>query len=128
MSIQLDHTIVHSVDRQAAADFLADILGLKPGTVWGTFLPLELGNGVTLDYATVDAKDITPQHYAFLVPEPDFDAMLARLKATGTGYWADPACTRPGEINRNDGGYGVYFKDPSGHYLELITRPYGSGS
>jgi hypothetical protein len=25
------------------------------------------------------------------------------------------------------GGRGVYFEDPSGHMLEIITRPYGSG-
>jgi hypothetical protein len=43
-------------------------------------------------------------------------------------YWADPRRSRPGEINRNDGGRGVYFPDPDGHYLEVITRPYGSGA
>ena len=26
-----------------------------------------------------------------------------------------------------DGGRGVYFEDPSGHLLEILTRPYGSG-
>jgi len=39
----------------------------------------------------------------------------------------DFATAAAGEINHNDGGRGVYFQDPSGHYLEIITRPYGSG-
>ena len=42
--------------------------------------------------------------------------------------WADPMRHRPGEINHNDGGRGVYFPDPDGHYLEVITRPYGRGA
>ena len=42
-------------------------------------------------------------------------------------YWADPGQTKANEINRHDGGRGVYFEDPEGHLLEVITRPYGSG-
>ncbi|MFC0599333.1 VOC family protein [Streptomyces palmae] len=128
MSVELNHTIVHCRDRQASAEFLATILGLKVGAVWGPFVPVETGNGVTLDFATVDPETITPQHYAFLVPEEDFEAMFARIRESGAGYWADPHRSRPNEINRNDGGYGVYFEDPSGHYMEIITRPYGSGA
>ena len=30
-----------------------------------------------------------------------------------------------GETNYDDGGRGVYFPDPDGHLLELITQPYG---
>ena len=43
-------------------------------------------------------------------------------------YWADPGKHRPDEFNTNDGGRGVYWEDPSGHFLEIITRPYGSGT
>ncbi|MBT2384274.1 VOC family protein [Streptomyces sp. ISL-11] len=127
MSIELNHTIVHSRDRETSAHFLAGILGLEVGEPGGPFLPVVTGNNVTLDFATVDADTIAPQHYAFLVPESDFPAMFERIKAAGVAYFADPAGKRPAEINRNDGGYGVYFLDPSGHYLELLTRPYGSG-
>ena len=42
-------------------------------------------------------------------------------------YWADPFKGLPEQINRHDGGRGVYFDDPDGHKLEIITRPYGSG-
>lgn len=127
MSVELNHTIVHSRDREAGAAFLAGILGLEVGEPAGHFLPVVTGNGVALDYATVDPEKIVAQHYAFLVPEDEFPAMFERIKAAGVAFYADPAGRRPGEFNRNDGGYGVYFLDPSGHYMELITRPYGSG-
>ena len=58
----------------------------------------------------------------------DFDAVFGRIQEQGIQYWSDPGHSRPGEINRNDGGRGVYFPDPDGHYLEVITRPYASGS
>nr|CAJ88648.1 conserved hypothetical protein [Streptomyces ambofaciens ATCC 23877] len=82
-------------------------------------------NGVTLDFATVDI-DIPVQHYAFLVSEDEFDAILARLVEGGIPVQADPQGRHPGRINRNDGGRGVYFSDPSGHGMEAFTRPYGS--
>lgn len=56
-----------------------------------------------------------------------FAELFGRIKRRGLDYWADPGRTQKGEINRHDGGRGVYFQDPSGHLLELITRPYGSG-
>jgi hypothetical protein len=33
---------------------------------------------------------------------------------------------RPGEISHHHGGRGLYFLDPAGHGMEIITRPYGS--
>ncbi|NKT89213.1 hypothetical protein GS845_13465 [Rhodococcus hoagii] len=83
-------------------------------------------HGVTLDFAT-SPVDVLAQHYAFLVSEADFDSIYGRIRARGMEHWADPRKTRPGEINHNDGGRGVYFHDPDGHNLEIITRPYGSG-
>ncbi|MCY0922710.1 MULTISPECIES: VOC family protein [unclassified Streptomyces] len=126
MSVQLNHTIVHSRDNRRSAEYLADILGLEVGTEWGPFIPVETGNGVTLDFATAaPGESITPQHYAFLVSQDVFDAAYEKIKAAGTEYYADPHRRHPGEINHNDGGSGIYFPDPSGHWLELITRPYG---
>ncbi|MFE9608707.1 VOC family protein [Streptomyces sp. NPDC006012] len=127
MTVNLNHTIVSARDKQASAKFLADILGLQVSPQFGPFTPVEIPNGVTLDYMeTADA--ITSQHYAFLVSEEDFDVIFARIKDAGLTYWADPAHNRPGEINTNDGGRGTYFEDPNGHNLEILTRPYGSGS
>jgi catechol 2,3-dioxygenase-like lactoylglutathione lyase family enzyme len=126
MTVQLNHTIVAAHDKHASARFLADMLGLKVSPQYGPFIPVEIPNGVTLDYAD-SPGDITPQHYAFLVSEDDFDTIFARIREAGLTYWADPYHRRPGEINHNDGGRGAYFDDPDGHNLEILTRPYGSG-
>ncbi|MGH3377613.1 MAG: VOC family protein [Actinoallomurus sp.] len=127
MSIQLNHTIVAAHDRAAAAEFVAGILGLKVGAPFGPFLQVETANGVTLDFMDAGSRPVVPQHYAFLVSEEDFDAIFARVEEAGLTYWADPAHQEAGEINHLDGGRGVYFDDPNGHKLEIITRPYGSG-
>jgi extradiol dioxygenase family protein len=84
-------------------------------------------NGVTLDFATAPADQIRTQHYAFLISEQEFDASFERIRQAGITYYADPHGNHPGEINHNDGGRGLYFIDPAGHGMEIITRPYGSG-
>lgn len=124
MSVQLNHTIVACRDQRRSASFLTEILGLAPATRFGRFLAVGTDNGVSLDYAETDA-DITAQHYAFLIGEDDFDAVFGRITGQGIPHWADPGRTRPGEINHRDGGRGVYFADPDGHLMEVITRPYG---
>lgn len=127
MSIQLNHTIVHARDSLASATFLSDILGLAAPVRFGPFHGVELDNGVTLDFLSHDG-DITVEHYAFLVSEEEFDAIFGRIRQRGLPYWADPGHQHPGKINHNDGGRGLYWNDPDGHYLEIITRPYGSGA
>ncbi|WP_228995310.1 VOC family protein [Streptomyces sp. DH8] len=125
MSVELNHTIVHCRDNRESAEFFADLLDLTVGEEWGPFVPVVLANNVTLDFATIPADSIVPQHYAFLISEAEFDAAFAKIQARGIEFYADPQRKLPGEINRNDGGRGVYFSDPGGHWLELITRPYG---
>ncbi|MET9885493.1 VOC family protein [Streptomyces sp. NPDC006430] len=125
MAVELNHTIIHSRNNRESAEFLANILGLRVGTQWGPFVPVDTGNGVTLDFATVPSGTITAQHYAFLLSEEEFDVSFEKIRAGGVPYFADPHMKRPGEINHNDGGRGVYFLDPSGHGMEIITRPYG---
>ena len=123
---QLDHTIVAATDRDASALFLTEILGLEPPVPFSHFLAVETGNGVSLDYAQVDGE-FHKQHYAFRVTEAEFDTIFERIKDRGLDYWADPGCSQPGEINVRDGGRGVYFPEPSGHLLEILTRSYGTG-
>ncbi|MFD5451691.1 VOC family protein [Streptomyces sp. NPDC003470] len=123
-TVRLDHTAVLARDRRLSAEFLAAILGLEVGAPFGPFLPVDLGNGVTLDYYEMRDEPIQPQHYAFLVPDEGFDGMLARLEAVGVTYYADPPHTEPGRINRLFGGRGAYFDDPDGHNMEIMTRPY----
>ena len=125
MPILLNHTIVRARDKQESAAFLTDILGLPPPTTYGPFVVVQVDNEVSLDFAD-DHGPVHPQHYAFLVDESDFDDIFGRIKERGLTYWADPFRRRPGEFNTNDGGRGVYWEDPNGHMLEIITRPYGS--
>lgn len=126
MSIQLNHTIVWCRDQTRSAAFLAEILGRPAPTRYGPFHVVEVDNGVSLDFHDKDGE-IAPQHYAFLIGEEAFDSIFGRIKERGLDYWADPAQQKTGEINRRDGGRGVYFEDPDGHFLEILTRPYGSG-
>ncbi|MGW2919668.1 VOC family protein [Streptomyces angustmyceticus] len=123
-TVQLNHTAVFARDRRLSAEFLAAILGLAVGAPFGPFLPVDLGNGVTLDYYEQRDEPVQPQHYAFLVPDEQFDGMIARLEAVGVTYYADPHHAEPGRINRLFGGRGAYFDDPDGHNMEIMTRPY----
>jgi len=125
MGAELNHTIVWCSDKQRSSSFLTEILGLPPAKPFYHFLVVDLANRVSLDFYQKEGP-VAVQHYAFLIEEEDFDAAFERIRARDLTYWADPARTRPGEINRNDGGRGVYFEDPDGHLLEIITRPYGS--
>jgi catechol 2,3-dioxygenase-like lactoylglutathione lyase family enzyme len=128
MAPKLNHHIVWSHDKQRSAAFLTEMLGLPPATSWGPFEIVELDNEVSIDFHDVDeATEIQSMHYAFLITEDEFDAVYGRILDRGLDHWADPGQRRPGEINHNDGGRGVYFPDPDGHFLEVITRPYGSG-
>lgn len=120
----LNHIIIPARDKDASAQFLANILGVEAAPQWGPFRPVQTSNGVTLDF--VDSKDVRTQHYAFLVDEPEFDSAFARLQKTGVAYFADHDKSGPGEINHHWGGRGVYFEDPDGHLLELLTQPYGA--
>jgi catechol 2,3-dioxygenase-like lactoylglutathione lyase family enzyme len=125
MSVKLNHTIVHSRDPRAASGFFAEVFGLPAPVPFGPFLGVQVGNEVTLDFLDADGMEIQTQHYAFLVSEAEFDQIFGRVKARGLAYFADPGKRHAGQINTHYGGRGVYFEDPSGHLLEIITRPYG---
>jgi catechol 2,3-dioxygenase-like lactoylglutathione lyase family enzyme len=127
MSIQLDHTVVVARDARASAEFLAHVLGLEVGAPVGPFIPVVLANGVTLDFYSAPDPDDGARfaHLAFLVSDDEFDAAHARLEADGVTYYDGPHLNRPGAVNRHDGGKGLYFLDPAGTTMELITVPYG---
>ena len=119
MAVQLNHTIVSAHDKHASAAFLAHILGVEVGDETPPFVPVVLDNDVTLDF--MDRADLTPQHYAFLVDDALFDAAHERLLAAGVQTWADPDHLEPDAINTRWGGRGVYFPDPAGHNMEILT-------
>jgi catechol 2,3-dioxygenase-like lactoylglutathione lyase family enzyme len=123
-TMQLNHTIVNCSNQSKSSSFLVEILGRPAATRFGPFHVVSLDNDVSLDYLQTD-KPIEQQHYAFLITESEFDAVLGRIIDRGITHWADPGRKRAGEISRNDGGRGVYFNDPDGHLLEVITVTYG---
>lgn len=127
MSVELNHTIVAARDPATSATFLSEILGVAAPHRFGPFQVVDVANGVSLDFVEAGDEEIVSQHYAFLVSEVEFDDIFGRIQAWRLPYWADPGRRLPGEINHHDGGRGVYFPDPDGHFLEIITRPYGSG-
>ena len=125
MAIELNHTIIWCRDKHRSSAFLAAILGRPAPRKFFHFMVVDLDNKVSLDFMEKEGE-VARQHYAFLITEDDFDAVFGRIQAQGLTWWADPARSRPGEINHHFGGRGVYFEDPDGHLLEVITRPYGS--
>jgi hypothetical protein len=127
MTITFNHTIVAARDKNESSRFLTELFDLPNPTPFAKFMTVAIANDVSLDYADVPEGEIHRQHYAFLVSEDEFDAIYGRIRARGLDHWADPAASQPGQINHRDGGRGVYFQDPAGHYLEILTRPYGSG-
>lgn len=125
MTAKLNHTIVAARDKEKSALFLSEIMGLDAPKVMEPFALVTVGDDLTLDFVDAD-DDITTQHYAFLVSDVEFDEIFNRIVARGLGYWADPRHRIADEINHWDDGRGVYFDDPDGHSLEILTRPYGS--
>ena len=125
MSVNFNHTIVYARDSSVSATFLAEVLGLPAPRMWRPFQVVTTDNGANIDFMDADGE-IAPQHYAFLVSESEFDGIFDRVRERSLAYWADPAQKQAGEINHHDGGRGFYFEDPHGHFLEVITRPYGS--
>src|SRR6266567_2613038 len=93
MSVQLNHTIVACRDQELSASFLTEILGLPAATRYGRFLVVGTDNGVSLDYAQTD-REITAQHYAFLIGEDDFDPIFGQITAKNVRHWADPGRAR----------------------------------
>ncbi|MEU6164387.1 VOC family protein [Streptomyces tanashiensis] len=124
MAVTFNHTIIASKNRDASARFFRELLEIPEAPSWGPFLNIQLADGVLLQFAEPPVDSIQMQHYAFLVDDELFDRAYQRLCEDGVEHWADPQMRRPGETNSGHGGRGVYFKDPSGHAIELITRPY----
>jgi catechol 2,3-dioxygenase-like lactoylglutathione lyase family enzyme len=127
MSVRFNHTIVWCRDKKRSATFLADVLGLPGPKPFGPFQVVHLDDGASLDFDEIEG-DIASHHYAFLIDEGDFDPIFGRIRERGIPYWADPGKRRAGEIYHHNGGRGVYFADPDGHLLEILTQPYASSA
>ncbi|CAM2975424.1 VOC family protein [Prescottella defluvii] len=123
MPATFNHTIIPATDRHASAAFYRELLDLSDAPDWGIFANLHLEGGALLQFAE-PPFDIQMQHYAFLVDDEQFDRTCGRLRSAEIEHWADPQMLLPGRTNTEHGGRGVYFKDPAGHAIEVITRPY----
>ncbi len=123
MTAHFNHTIIASIDPVEMATFYQDLLEADEAPSWGPFTNIQIGGGILLQFAAPPIE-FPPQHYAYLLDDAHFDRAYAKLVQANHEHWADPQRSRPGEINNEHDGRGVYLLDPSGHYLELITRPY----
>jgi catechol 2,3-dioxygenase-like lactoylglutathione lyase family enzyme len=123
VTITFNHTIIAAKDRNESARFYRELFEVAEAPSWDPFTNILLDDGVLLQFAEPPVE-IQMQHYAFLVDDDLFDRAYHRLCDGGVEHWADPQMTRPRETNTEHGGRGVYFKDPAGHGLEMITRPY----
>ena len=119
MTIELNHTIIPSRDKDAAARFFARIFGLSYDGPHSHFAPVQLNDTLTLDFD--DGEEFESHHYAFKVSEAEFDAMFGRIREEGITYGSGPRSAEDMEISHRRGGRGVYFRDPDGHLLELLT-------
>jgi catechol 2,3-dioxygenase-like lactoylglutathione lyase family enzyme len=121
MTIELNHTIVPARDKEAAARFYERIFGFDYVGPSSVFVAVRIpSQSLTLDFD--QDESVAPGHYAFKVSEAEFDEIFARVVQEGLAYGSGPFSPEDGEINRWNGGRGVYFRDPSGHLLELLTR------
>lgn len=123
MPVSFNHTIIAAKDRHESAAFYRDLFELGEAPSWGPFVNIQLDDGTMLQFAEPPVE-IQMQHYAFLVDDALFDRAYGKLAGRGIEHWADPQMRRSGETNTEHGGRGVYFKDPAGHGLEMITKPY----
>ena len=123
MTIELNHTIVPAHDKKASARFYADLFGFEYEGSFGHFEPVRINSqALTLDFDNRD--NFQPQHYAFKVSEAEFDTIFGRVKDLGLTFGSEPRSLENGEINHWNDGRGVYFRDPNGHVLELLTKDY----
>lgn len=123
MTIELNHTIVPAHDSKTSAEFYVDLFGFEYNGPFGHFEPVSIpGQALTLDFDT--HEKFAPQHYAFKVSEAEFDTIFGKVQDLGLTYGSEPWTPEDGKINHWNGGRGVYFRDPNGHLLELLTRDY----
>ncbi|AZL08077.1 VOC family protein [Brevibacterium aurantiacum] len=125
MSATFSHTIIAAADSAKSAQFYVDILEAEHTQSWGFFSNIMLDEGVMLQFASPPPTfELPPVHKAFICTDEHFRRAVSLLDERGLDYWADPQRSRLHETNTEHGGRGVYFLDPSGMYLELITKPY----
>ena len=122
MAITLNHTIVPAHDRIESAAFYSRLFGFEQAGEFSRFIVVRVNDTLSLDFDTREKFDT--QHYAFKVAEQEFDEIFERLKRENIPYGSGPFEPENMSINHLYGGRGVYFRDPGGHLLEMLTADY----
>jgi len=125
MTVKLNHTIVPANDKEESARFYKQMFGFEYEGSMGHFAPVKIpSQSLTLDFE--DSESFEAQHYAFKVSEAEFDKIFARVVEWGLTYGSGPSCPENMRTNQWNGGLGVCFRDPGGHFLELLTHDYSA--
>ncbi|UJP04705.1 MAG: VOC family protein [Nitrosomonas sp.] len=122
MAITLNHTIVPCFDKAESAKFYCRVFGFEYVGVFSHFIVVRVNDTLCLDFD--NQTQFSTTHYAFKASEPEFDQFFARLLTERIPYGSGPNQSNDGAINRHYGGRGVYFRDPNGHLLEMLTADY----
>jgi len=122
MEITLNHTIVPSYNNVESAKFYERVFGFEFVKEWGQFAVVRVNTTLVLDFAI--KENFSTNHYAFKVSDHQFDEILGKITMDHIHFGSGPSSVDDGEINNNDGGRGLYFEDPNGHVLEIITKDY----
>lgn len=128
MTIDLDHTIVPSRNRVAAARQLAELLDVPwaPAAL-GHFAAVYVNDGLTLDF--IDTDEAFPiYHFCFRVDDARFDAILERLRAAGIAWRSTVRGPVDHDVDTSFGGRGLYWNEPDGHQWEMLTVSYARRS
>ncbi len=124
MSIHLDHILVPSRNKVAAARLLAELLGVPwSETGVGAFAPVYVNDSLTFDFDEW-IEPFSLIHYCFRVDQAGFDAILARIKVAGIPYRSAVQGLVDYKIDTEHGGNIVYWNEPDGHQWEMLTVSY----
>jgi catechol 2,3-dioxygenase-like lactoylglutathione lyase family enzyme len=107
MTITLNHTIVPTRDKRAAAQFFARIFGLHADPKGDHFAPVRINDTLTLLFD--DDEEFESHHYAFHVSDAEFDGIFGRVREAKLPYGSSPWSLNDGKLNDWNGGRGVYF-------------------
>ena len=124
MAIQLDHLMISCHDRAAAAQQLAELLGVTFGPARvGPFTSVYVSDSLTIDFDQW-SEPFATGHYCFRVSQGEFDAIVARIQAAGLDYRSTPHGPVDRLVNTQHGGSIVCWSEPGGHHWELLTESY----
>ncbi len=124
MTIHLDHLMVPSRDKLAAAKLLSELLGVP----WsengiGPFAPVYVNDGLTIDFD--EWTDPVPLiHFCFRVSQDDFNAILTRIKAAKIEYRSNVHGPVDFQVDTQHGGSIVYWYEPDGHQWKMLMVSY----